>query len=342
VESFVSILIPAFNAERWIAETITSALRQTWSRKELIVVDDGSTDQTLSIARKFASQSLLVVTQPNQGASAARNKALSLSQGDYIQWLDADDLLAPDKITRQMEAVYNGLGKRTLLSSAWGRFIYRTSKAKFTPTSLWCDLSPVEWLIRRMGQSVFMQTGTWLVSRELCEAAGPWDSRMLSNDDGEFFCRVILKCDRIRFVPEARVLYRITPAGRLSYVGRSDEKKDSLLLSLRLYVKNAQSLEDSDRVRGACIKFLQNSLIFFYPERPDIFEELKQLVASLGGTLKEPRLCWKYAWIKTLFGWGPAKAAQLMFPQLKSSLIRSWDKAMYHLEGRNRSSNVGV
>jgi glycosyltransferase involved in cell wall biosynthesis len=342
VEPFVSILIPAFNAERWIADTITSALGQTWSRKEIIVVDDGSTDQTLSIARKFASQSLLVVTQPNQGASAARNKALSLSQGDYIQWLDADDLLTPVKITRQIEAVDNGQDKCTLLSSAWGRFIYRPSKAKFTPTSLWCDLSPVEWLIRKMGENVFMQTSTWLVSRELCEAAGPWDSRMLSDDDGEYFCRVILKCDRIRFVPEARVLYRITPSGRLSYVGRSDEKKDALLLSLQLHVKYLESLEDSDRVRAACLTFLQNWLIFFYPERPDIIEQLKQLTASLGGTLEEPRLCWKYAWIKTLFGWGPAKCAQLTLPQLKNSMIRSWDRAMYHLEARGRSGNGGV
>ena len=177
MEPFVSILIPAFNAERWIADTIASALRQTWSRKEIIVVDDGSTDQTLCVARKFSSPSLLVFTQPNQGASAARNKALSLSQGDYIQWLDADDLLEPDKITCQMKALENGQGKRTLLSSAWGRFIYRPHKTKFTPTSLWCDLSPVDWLIRKMGEGVFMQTGTWLVSRELCEAAGAWDSR---------------------------------------------------------------------------------------------------------------------------------------------------------------------
>ena len=100
----VSILIPAYNSERWIAETIKSALDQTWPNKEIIIVDDGSSDQTLANARRFASQTVSVISQENQGASAARNKALQVCQGDYIQWLDADDLLSPDKIQRQMEA----------------------------------------------------------------------------------------------------------------------------------------------------------------------------------------------------------------------------------------------
>ena len=90
----VSILIPAYNAERWIAETIGSALGQTWPRKEIIVVNDGSTDQTLSVVQKFASKTVSVVTQENKGVCAARNKAYELCQGDYIQWLDADDLLS--------------------------------------------------------------------------------------------------------------------------------------------------------------------------------------------------------------------------------------------------------
>src|ERR1043165_7081628 len=94
----ISILIPAYNAAPWIADTIKSALNQTYPRKEVVVVDDGSIDQTLQVARQFASKTVSIVTQENQGASAARNKALELCQGDYIQWLDADDLLAPDKI----------------------------------------------------------------------------------------------------------------------------------------------------------------------------------------------------------------------------------------------------
>ena len=177
-----------------------------------------------------------------------------------------------------------------------------------------------------------MQTATWLVSRELTEAAGPWDTRLFVDDDGEYFCRVILAANAIRFVPEAKVFYRITSANRLSNIGQSDKKKDAMLLSMRLHVDYIRSLEDSDRVRGACVKYLQNWLISFYPERPDIVEALQELARDLGGRLEMPRLRWKYAWIAPLFGWRAAKQAQLALPQFKASLMRRWDHAMHRLE----------
>jgi glycosyltransferase involved in cell wall biosynthesis len=77
MKPLVSILMPAYNAGPWIADAIKSALQQTRERKEIIIVDDGSKDRTLSIARQFASKSTALVTQPNQGASAARNKTFS-------------------------------------------------------------------------------------------------------------------------------------------------------------------------------------------------------------------------------------------------------------------------
>ena len=115
---FISILIPAYNAELWVADAIQSAVCQTWARKEIIVVDDGSTDRTAEIAKRFGSKIKLVST-PNRGLCAAVNLAYSLSQGDYIQELDADDILLPDKIERQMAAIRPGESKRILLSSPW-------------------------------------------------------------------------------------------------------------------------------------------------------------------------------------------------------------------------------
>jgi glycosyltransferase involved in cell wall biosynthesis len=338
MKPLVSILIPAFNSEAWIADTIKSAIAQTWPRKEIIVIDDGSTDQTLAVARRFASKEIAVVTQKNQGAAAARNHALSLCQGDYIQWLDADDLLSPDKVAKQMEASEECQNTRTLFSSGWGYFAYRTDWAEFSPTSLWCDLSPAEWLLRKLRENLHMQTATWLTSRELTKAAGAWDVRLLGDDDGEYFCRVILASDGIRFVPGAKIFYRITPSTRLSHIGQSDKKKDAQLLSMQLHVKYIRSLEESERVRTACVTYLGNWMINFYPERPDIVQELERLAVSLGGRLEVPRLRWKYAWIKPLFGWGPAKYAQLVLPQLKANLLRSWEKIMYKFEKSSRGS----
>jgi glycosyltransferase involved in cell wall biosynthesis len=333
MKPLVSILIPAYNAEAWISDTICSALAQTWEPKEIIVVDDGSTDRTLAIARQFESEHLHVVTHKNQGASATRNKAFSLSRGDYIQYLDADDLMGPDKIARQVEALGPSPNKRTLLSGSWGHFMYRYYRTKFVPSALWCDLSPVEWLTRKMKLNLYMQTASWLVSRELAEAAGPWDTRLLGDDDGEYFCRVLLASDGVHFVPEAKVYYRTSGTGSLSYIGHSDRKKVAQLCSMELHVRYIRSLEDSPRVRDACVTYLQNWLMYFYPDRPDLMRQVEELAASLGGKLKPPALSWKYAWIAALSGRRLARRAQVVLPQIKWSLIRSWDKAMFQLEG---------
>jgi glycosyltransferase involved in cell wall biosynthesis len=332
MKPLVSILIPAYNAEGWIADTIRSAINQTWPRKEIIVVDDSSRDQTFAIARRFASKDVLVVTHENQGAASTRNQALSLCQGDFIQWLDADDLLSPDKVETQMDAAAEIGNRRILISSAWGYFTYQSERAKFLPTSLWYDLSPVEWLLRKMGQNLHMQTATWLTSRELTKAAGPWDPRLFVDDDGEYFCRVLLASDGVRFVPGPKVYYRISTSARLSHIGQSNKKKDAQLLSMKLHVKYIRSLEDSDRIRAACITYLEDWLMNFYPERPDIVQELQGLAGTLGGRLRLPRLRWKYAWIELLFGWRAAKSARIMLQQLRASLGRSWDKAIYEVE----------
>ena len=328
MKPLVSILIPAYNAEEFIGDTIESAVAQTWQRKEIIVVDDGSKDGTAEVVRKYLSKGVVLVSNENKGAAATRNHAYRLSQGEYIQWLDADDLLAPDKIELQLASLRNG-DKRILLSSSWGLFGYRTERARFIPTSLWEDLAPVDWLARKMGDHQHMQTATWLTSRELAEAAGPWDTRMLSDDDAEYFCRVLLASKGSRFVPEAKVYYRATPSSRLSHVGTSDKKKDALALSMKLHIQYLRSLEESDRVRKACLDYMQNLYVNFYPERPDLVAELQFLAADLGGCLKEPELRWKYAWMKPFVGFKAAKRAQMMLPQLKGSLLRKWDKAMY-------------
>ena len=119
---------------------------------------------------------------------------------------------------------------------------------------------------------------------------------------------------------------------RISFIDNSDRKKDSLLLSMKLHIQYLRSLEDSDRVRKACLAYMQNWYPNFYPERPDIMAELQDLAGQLDGSLEVPRLRWKYVWLQKVFGYQTAKRAQSYFPELKAALMRSWDKALYQLE----------
>lgn len=335
MEPLVSILIPAFNAQDWIADTIQSASAQTWPRKEIIVVDDGSTDQTLAIAQQYVSSFVHVVTQNNAGAAAARNKAYAMSQGDYIQWLDADDLLAPDKITRQMEV---GLreGKKTLLSSPWGYFYYRPKKSVVLPTSLWRDLEPADWLFHKLNENLWMTSQSWLVSRELSQMAGPWDTRLSADDDGEYFCRVLLACEHVKFVPDAFSYVNKLNVGSLSKnIHQSKQKLQSQFESMRLHIHYLRSLEDSQRTKAACIKYLQRWLIYFYPEHVDIVAPVNKLAQELGGQLRIPKLSWKWDWLRCLFGWSVAK--RVSFKLQRTSVIpsMSWDYVLSKLEQRS-------
>lgn len=320
--SLVSILIPAFKSENWIAETLRSAVNQTWPHKEIIVVDDGSSDKTLEIAKQFESQLVLVVTQPNRGAPSARNHAFSLCRGDYIQWLDADDVLAPDKIERQMNVAIKNRDPRILYSGEWGHFLKRTSKADFCPTLLWHDLSPLEFFQRKMEHNLHMQPDCWLVSRELTEKAGPWDESLRRDNDGEYFGRLMLNASKIEFVAGAKSYYRRTGTSSISYVGKSEIKIESLFRSINLHVSYIRSLDDGVKTRRACLSYLNTWLHYFFPQRMDLVAQLRELASELGGDLPDPQLRWKYRLVKVLFGWKAAKAAQRVLPTLKEAIQR--------------------
>jgi hypothetical protein len=164
---------------------------------------------------------------------------------------------------------------------------------------------------------------------------------LLGDDDGEFFTRVLLASHGVKFVSQGKVYYRTSGASSLSYIGGSDKKREAQLLSMKLTISYLRSLEDSPRSRAACVTYLQNWVVFFYPERMDMVEEAQRMAGELGGRLEEPYLSWKYSWIRALFGWHLARRAQIMLPGLKWSLIRKWDQTLFRLENRSFADNFG-
>jgi glycosyltransferase involved in cell wall biosynthesis len=330
MNDLVSILIPAYNAERWIGDTIRSCLAQTWPDVEVIVVDDGSRDATLKVARSFESRAVKVVTQPNSGAPVARNRAFQLAQGSFVQWLDADDLLDSEKIAAQMRVAKEVADPRVLLSGAFGTFFRRIDRALFERTSLWRDLTPIDYFLIRFNENACFQTDAWLVSRELTEAAGPWSDIGSPDDDGEYFCRVALKSTRITFVEEARSYYR-QGVGSGLHLAKSSRSLNALFQSKVKCIRHLMSLEDSPRTRTAAIHLLQDWMPYFYPEHMDIVDRAQQLARELGGELAPPRLKWKYRPFEWLLGYSHAATLSRVMPAFKSRIVCNYDEFLNRL-----------
>ncbi|MCC6544634.1 MAG: glycosyltransferase family 2 protein [Nitrospirae bacterium] len=332
MSNLVSILIPAYNAEKWIKYTIESALSQTWGRKEIIIVDDGSSDKTLQIAKKYESKSVKVVTQENGGASAARNRALKYAQGDYIQWLDADDLLHPEKIALQLDESDDGQSSRTLLTCSWGKFYFRQQKAKINPDSLWQDAAPVDWIMRKFMDNVWMNPAVWLVSRRLTEMAGPWDERLSISgvDDGEYICRVVAASERVKFVPNARSYYRQSGFSQLSRT-YTNKSRESLLLAINLSIGHLRSLEESERTRSASLIYLQSYLSYFYfiTDEVELLDKIRVLAHELGGELMPPKLNMKEGLMCKLFGMKKGRQLMRTLRKLRFGIPIKWDEWLF-------------
>jgi len=328
----VSICIPTYNSEKWIQETIQSALSQTWKNKEIIIIDDGSIDNTFQIAKEYESKILSVTKQSNSGACAARNKALSIAQGDFIQWLDADDLLAPNKIEEQLIKSDLYTESRILHSSAWTFFYFRIRNIKFIPNLLWQDLSPTDWLTIHFGKKHMMPNNAWLVSRELTELVGNWDERLIINQDGEYFSRVVASSSMINFHPSAKCYYRTGNFNSISK-NRSRKASESLGLSLNLCTDYLLNLENSERTRKASINLLNRFLLNLKDEKES--EQLKntvqQRIIDLGGIIERTDSSLEFKLINKLFGYRAAKKLKSTAWNVEIFFKKNWDRVLFIL-----------
>jgi glycosyltransferase involved in cell wall biosynthesis len=319
MKPLVSILIPAYNAEDWIAETLQSALQQTWDNTEIIVVDDGSSDRTYAIAKTFASPQLQVITQPNQGAAAARNRALQVAQGDFIQFLDADDLLAPDKLAIQLNHL-SWDNPQQIASGEWARFYQSPQAATFTPEPLWANYDPIAWLVLAWEGHWMMHPAAWLIPRAISDQAGNWDASLSLNDDGEYFCRVVLASAGVQFCPGARSFYRSGLPDSLSDT-KSDQAWQSLYQTLMSNQVHLLAVENTPRTRHACATALQRFIYEVYPAVPHLCQLAAQQVIELGGTQLRPTGGPLFNLLAQAVGWRWAKRMQ---QQIYQTGYRRW------------------
>jgi len=315
----VSIVIPAYNAERWIADTLKSALAQTWEHKEIIVVDDGSTDGSVATARRFASSGVKLVQQENRGPAAARNHAYRLSQGEYVQFIDADDLLSPDKIAEQIKVLDEG-PPRMLGICPWTYFQDGSDPEQGLAQNGWPAVdtdSPVEWLMELLGPEGpfgMVPHGAWLTPRTVAEDAGPWDETPSPDDDGEYFARVVLASAGIRRAAAGRFYYRKRPAGGSWSSTRVALLQTGALYSLERKAEHLLGRTSDPRARRALANRFTQCAVESYPYFPDVTRRALEKAAELGGTdFMPPFGTWRGELFRRLFGWKAARQVQAIY-----------------------------
>ena len=223
----VSLVIATFNHGRVLAEAIDSALSQTLDPVEVVVVDDGSTDDTPTVLARYDAR-IRVLRQPNRGLAAARNAGLAATRGTYVAFLDADDVLAPAKLAEQVALLERAptvgwtycdvlietvaTGARVMASE---RFGYRSRALD-------------GWLFPELIHGNFIPAIAPLVRRAALDVVGGFDERLTALEDWDLWLRLALSAEA-RYSPAVLATYRIQPGGMSEDRSRMDRNRFRVL-----------------------------------------------------------------------------------------------------------------
>ncbi|HEY2471996.1 MAG TPA: glycosyltransferase family A protein [Terracidiphilus sp.] len=211
----ISVIIPTYNREAQVVRAIASVLAQSVPVYEVIVVDDGSSDQTVPIVRKEFGESVILIEQQNQGVSVARNRGIEAATGEWVAFLDSDDFWMEDKIDLQLEALRLGGSDAGLCftdNRYWGN--PQMEFSRFEETGFQCSSRfgvlerPIHYILT--GREPFF-TSTLLIRRSLLMEYGGFDHRLIIREDTDLLFRLALKT-AFAFVDKPLVLIDRTPS----------------------------------------------------------------------------------------------------------------------------------
>ncbi len=303
----VSVVIPCFNAARWLGATIASVRAQTHRSLEIVAVDDGSTDGTAALLDSLAGPDLRILPQPNRGQAAALNAGLVVARGDFIQYLDADDLIEPRKIELQLARLMEP--GEAIASCEWGRFRDDPGEARFEPDACWRDQDARAWLACNWSSGGgMMLPALWLLPRAVVERAGPWNEALTLNIDMEYFVRALQAAGQVRFAKGARCQYRSGLAGSMS--GRRDSTAwTSYFQSIELSRAHlGEPLEEPLR-RGLSLVW-QRFAHAAFPYEPGLAEEAVRRARTLHAVRLPPEGGWRFRAAARVLGWRLARRLQ--------------------------------
>ncbi len=298
--ALVSIIIPVFNSENSISDTIKSALNQTYENIEVIIINDGSTDSSEDIILSFTDSRIIYRFQRNQGSPIAKNLGLSIANGEFIQFLDADDLLSVDKIENQIKLLD---GNSDSICVCRTQIFYNLEDLKnnnleeIDTNFVNFSDKPLEFLFNLLGvngREGMVQPNAYLTPISIIKKAGYW-SPLLNrspDDDSEFFCRVLLHSNKIIYDQTSINYYR--KSINLLSRGKSLQHAYGALKTIELKTKIILEYNNTSKVKCALAKGFAKIAYSYGSYHPEIIFEVSKLLLSLLGYKKIPSTGGKY------------------------------------------------
>lgn len=234
----VSVIIPAYNSEKTIKETIESVLKQSFTNFELIIINDGSRDSTIEVIAEIQDSRIKVFSYPNAGGNVSRNRGLHLAVGEFVSFLDADDLWTPDKLQSQLKALQENV--TTKVAYSWTDYISANSEFLLSGKRVNLNGNVYESLLINN----FLENGSNpLICRKSLIKLGGFDESLSAAQDWDMWLRLASKFDFI-CVPSVQILYRISANSVSSNLVRQEK---SCLQVLEKAYKERPSLGDATR-----------------------------------------------------------------------------------------------
>ncbi len=314
----VSVVIPVFNAERFLAETMESVFRQSYPDLEIIVVDDGSTDGSRQVIESFGARVRLEVG-PNRGASAARNRGTALARGVFVQYLDADDLLAPKAIANRVEALHRS--GADVAYSDWQR-LEESGAGEFTPAEVVArtveSVDPV--LEIALFTDFWCPPATLLYRRSIVEQIGGWNETLPVIQDARFLLDAALCGARFVHVPGVGAFYRVHGGSSLSRRNRAAFVRDCFANALQIRDWWEQHGGLTPARKEALVKVVSQCACATFELDRERFQKAHEALTELepGYVPRTPR---GLRLLSRLAGYPNAEALALLYRRVKARLL---------------------
>lgn len=312
--NLVSVIIPCFNRASLIPATVYSVYNQTYRPIECILVDDGSQDNTKAVVSKLKKEldndifKIIYQYQENAGAPAARNYGIEKSSGDFIQFLDSDDLLYSNKIEKQLAFLL----KNPEVDGVYGDWEHGTLEKKELINGLKSDD-----LVAQFYGGRVIHTLSFLFRKKIVNKIGPWDIKLKRNQEVDFHLRGILAGGNFEYLPQVTGLWR-------EHDGERIVTSNGLLYALQYHEKWINKLESLNKLSPK-IKILASEHLFYkamaLPQNYKA-EKIKYVkwALNLNPKLKELQSK-KFVMFKRFFGIHISLFVWLKYAQINSSLI---------------------